>query len=167
MINITSIKPYKNFTLYDFISPVKYDKLYLMSYMIEIINKYKLLYNPNNANDWEEIYDDIKLLEVHTEKELVSYLNKSNNELELIFSSENKLKSKTSTKEKKKQKEKSKCKIKKDMYIKDLKELILDYIKTSDYILVSETAYNLLNNIKKSYDFTDENEFTNGVLEII
>jgi hypothetical protein len=41
-----------------------------MPYMLEVINLYSDLYNPNTSKDWEDIYSDIKSLEFFTNKEI-------------------------------------------------------------------------------------------------
>jgi len=91
---LNSIKPYKTLTIYDFISPVHYKinndvTIYLMPFLVEIIYFYKSLYDPSMSSSWEEIYQDIKKIEIHVDNELESIINMPKNELALKLSTSN------------------------------------------------------------------------------
>jgi hypothetical protein len=88
---INAIRPYRNFTLYDFILPVKHQALgvpvYLLPYLPETIYLYKQLYDPNEAGNWEDRYKDIKSLENLVDKEINTYVTMSKKKMIEMFSS--------------------------------------------------------------------------------
>jgi hypothetical protein len=133
---LNAIKPYKSFTIYDFISPIKYvvnDKIsiYLLPYLIEIIHLYSNLYDPNLSSTWEDTYKDIQKIEVFVDKEIETLLHlPKNNILEYITSTGGK------------ECVKNKCKEINDKKIIEIKKLLVDFIKGGQYILCSE-FYNM------------------------
>lgn len=142
--NINTINPYKSFTLYDFISPIKYEvsntTIFLFPYLIEIIYLYNKLYSPAFASDWEEVYEDIKKIEVFVDKDIDKILLMPKTSMQEYIS--------TSGGEC----TKNKCKDTQDAKIAEIKKLLLDFIKNEHYILCNEF-----------YDF----ENPSGIIELI
>lgn len=148
LCSLNAIKPYKTFTLYDFISPVQfilhYNKneitLYLLPYLIEIINLYKVLYDPALSSTWESVYEDIKKIEIHVDKEIETLSTKSKENLALELSSSKQIENVQNGGDDKTKIDitQNKCKSNRNKKILDIKQLVKDFIKDGHYILIEE-----------------------------
>lgn len=130
---LNAIKPYKSFTIYDFISPIKYAvnnnkiSIYLLPYLVEIIHLYSKLYDPSAAASWEDLYKDIKKTEVFVDKEIETLLKMKKPDLAVYIST-------TGGKEC----QKNKCKDVQDQKIIEIKKLVVEFLKNGHYILCNE-----------------------------
>ena len=129
LCTLNSIKPYKSYSIYDFISPVVHKtdgiNIFLLPYLIEIIYLYDKLYDPALASDWEDIYKDIKKMEISVDEEIVKLLNNESDPTKSVLNVEKK---KCPT---------GKCQNVKNRMI-EIKKMVLDYFKNSHYILCDE-----------------------------
>lgn len=139
LCTLNSIKPYKSYSLYDFISPVKRVvgdfTIYLFPFLMEIIYLYSKLYNPAFAYDWKEIYFDVKKMEVHVDKEMEKMLTQSEpKEQALVSSSGGNVKKCPA----------NKCGQDQTSQITEIKKMVLEFFKNQHYIMCDE-FYDLKN----------------------
>lgn len=149
--NIKHIKPYKDMTLDDFVSPQMYKfnthNIKLIPPILEIIGLYSILYDVNNSNSWEETYGMINILEKkYVNNQLEQFISSDkNNLLKLFTSSNNSLKGRKQINKnleiQKKHKKCIKCNIKKNREIINIKTLLLEFIADSNMLLVNKIAY--------------------------
>ncbi len=154
---LNAIKSYKTFTLYDFISPVLYKvenkyTAYLLPRLIEVIYLYKNLYDTEMASNWEDIYQTIKKLEIGVDIEIENILSSNKNNINEYIASSNPITIKESHNA-----ELNNDKIRNVTCSKktQIKDLIIDFIKDSDYIYI-ESEDNIIHiiasNIEKQYE---------------
>lgn len=117
LCQITCIKPYKNFTLYDFISPIKSESMgktiLLLPHLVELLHLYGLLCDPALAADWKKILSDIRCLE----EPALKLINESINIPEV----------KTPPKS-------FECKKDRKLETQNIKDLLMDFAKEKGYI---------------------------------
>jgi hypothetical protein len=143
--HISAIESYKNYTLYDFINPLEHNNMYLMPPIIEIIYAYSILHNPLHADQWEDTLEEIAELEPYAKKDLEIFYEKG-------APAAKKSAAKKSAAKKAEEYEigetpedpgaHCECKGKKNKMI-NIKNVIMEYISGSNYVLVSDMA-NLL-----------------------
>ncbi len=140
---LNAIEPYKTFTLYDFISPIKHNvsdslTIYLLPYFIEIIHLYADLYNPATAASWESVYEDVKKIEIHVDKEIEHFLTMSKEDILVEMSSSGGM-ARGAPSQHNMVKE-AKCSKREcgKKNVANIKGLVRDFIKDEHYILCSE-----------------------------
>ncbi len=145
MILTHDIKTYGSLSLYEYISPIKYENTYLFPPLLEIIQLYRLLYNPENAPDWEAILTKItKLEKKYVFIMLEEFVSKSRDILEKMFTTSlntSKQRVVADDDQKCEQKDLSVCEQMKLSSINSIKELILGFLAESDYIVLDSVAY--------------------------
>ncbi len=139
---LNAIKPYKTFTLFDFISPIKYIindsiSIYLLPYLVEVIHMYNNLYDPAAAGSWEETLSDIKKIETFVDKEIEELLTMPKEDILLKLSTSGG-NAKAAASVDKLIKAKCKCKNIRKAKLFDIKRLVMDFLKDSEYIFCNE-----------------------------
>lgn len=149
--SMTAIKPYKEYTIYDFILPIKIEKLFLFPHILELIYMYHKLYDPMHSCKWVCTLNEIREMELPVNDYLKKLISMSKPDLEITLSP-------SRGKDKKSTGKKIKC----DptiQFIKNTKRLLLDYIKNNDYIVLSDVAYNIMEDTVETAEI--------GIIEII
>ncbi len=135
---LNSIKPYKSYSLYDFISPVKQNVgdfiIYMFPYMLEIIYLYGNLYNPALASEWKNIYSDIKKMETYVDEDIARLLSQPKPKDQAYISSSGGNEKKCPT---------NRCNQEHSQII-EIKKMVIEFIKEGHYIMCDE-FYNLEN----------------------
>lgn len=153
LCSINLIKVYKNFTLYNFIDPIKHKGIYMMPPFIEIINLYSKLYNPTESANWPSLLDKIKKLDPFVDKYFKTILDlKSNEDLNELISTSFTAKRRSNSINNdvngiNGDGEENSIRNKSYPELRLIKKTVLNYIKDSNYILVNNTAYNIEHSI--------------------
>ena len=74
LCNIHYIKQYQNFSLKDFISPNIIQNQMVLPPIIELIDIYKKLYNPEYAKDWLKLLEQSKKLQLLVESQISQFM---------------------------------------------------------------------------------------------
>jgi hypothetical protein len=134
-IRISYINQYKNISLIDYLTPIKVDNLLILPLILELIDLYKKIYNPEYAEEWEELINKSKNIKILTDKNLKKSITsfKGGDNKESILTSI------------------------KDLTLKFLEEF-------SDYILIHKpTKYDSICIMSKNTIKTDFDRFTNYI----
>lgn len=131
-IRILKINQYKDISLLNFILPVKIESIYIFPPILELIDLYKNLYNPEYIDDWGDIIVNIKKIKTLTDKNITDTI-----------------KSKKGGDNEKNISKCSNCKEERSKLIGQIKEIIIDFVKTfNDYIFVHDIDYEVKKKIK-------------------
>jgi len=119
------IRPYKQFTLYDFISPVIKNGLYLMPHILEVMSLYAKLYNPANADDWEDLHTDIRALEGPIDKYLRDLLRADRKALAAKLTTSTEAKKMVST-----------CTMRRNKVLDGIQKVVNEFVAEGNYVHV-------------------------------
>lgn len=142
---ITSFKVHEKYSLSEFVQPVTKQlngiNILLVSPLLEIINLYKILYNPLQYENWKSTLKKIQSLEILLNTNISQLLVVTKKQISELYTDEpiNKL--------------------------KDLREPILKFFSDSNYLLLQHTIGEVLTVISKNTVDHDLNTLTNYLKE--
>ena len=117
-IRVSYIDQYKGISLIDYLEPVKINNFLVLPPILELIDLYKNIYNPEKADDWEGLINKSQTIKTLTDKNIhnsiAGFLSKTGGEEKCVD-----------------------CHDKKKITLLMIKQMMLDFIKEfRDYILI-------------------------------
>lgn len=158
---ISNIKQYKNTSLIDFMLPVNISKLLVLPPILELIDLYKKLYNPEYADEWEGIIKQTDAIQIMANKNIYDTMKEHNSsvgEKQKTNNSVGGIKSNSPVGEKQKTNSSvgkkqnpcdncnndtdippvcKSCKDKRNSQVDEVKELLIEFLSTyADYVVI-------------------------------
>ncbi len=147
MCTIQNMEIYHSMSLYEYISPSKFMNINLFPPLLEVIKLYGILANPAKASDWIDILTDIRILEKKYIYSIIEdFVSKDRESLIKLFTTSinnGRIRVPEETVDPSVEpslEPKTICQEIKKINIINLKELIIEFLESTDYIILGNLA---------------------------